>query len=948
MFSSELSLPSCLLDDLDNIEEDLDQEEESMDGVVGIITSVDNDNTMVINTTNDKQVYIKTKSVPIVEIGEKVSFNGEHLITHPDLLLPATLLADSFTCMRRACLSALTQPAVEDNKPSISLVIGSLVHNVIQELLMVEESLSDDQLAAKISSSIDKYSSTLDCLLSLYACDGTIEEVKQQAHEMLNNGQFYCWFQDLKRNNLVVDVEESFWATNLGLKGKIDASLQSLLDGQCWPLEIKTSKYNQNNINHRGQTLIYTLLLQDRREEPVSRGLLYYVPNNESINVSVRPIEVEGIMKQRNALARFISQGAQDLLNLPDVLQNDHACQRCFQRDTCLSAQALDTESSATLPPSMNQRFQELFANISDQIVQFCLKYLRAIAAEEEECLKSRMVLWNTPTNTRLQMGRCVRVVVEQSVPGKGDRHQVQVHCVDRFTDSWLNVGDAIVISECRRVGKMVYGISIGYLLSVHHGEDDTTTLTLSLDRALSTGKSYIVDKDELTGSFGVLRANMCKLLVDKRLADQIVNFKPPQFITTPIELEETSILDEGQRRAVGHVLSAQDYALIVGMPGTGKTTTLAAIIGKLIAQGQSILLVSHTHAAIDNVLLKMISMFGQEFVHNNGLRLGPVDRVNCKLAAMTELPTCQQGLHARLNTVQLVAGTTMSTQHHPLFMKRRLFSWCIVDEATQLSLPACLGAIRFGAKFLLVGDPYQLPPLVRSRHVNAQPLANSLHHILLEAHPQAAATLHQQYRMCEEIQMIPNHLVYKGQLSCANESVRSRRLCIQSDDPIIDPNRPVVFIDTDKDHVGECEEIRVGTSYCNPKEAEIVVQLVKKFINAGLPSDSIAVISPFRPQLRLLRAKIEHVELATVDRFQGRDFPCVIVSLVRSNPLQMVGDLVSDWQRINVAFTRAQSKLIVIGSRSTLSSSSTFSLFLQLVDSQGWQALSGFVADQS
>ena len=53
-------------------------------------------------------------------------------------------------------------------------------------------------------------------------------------------------------------------------------------------------------------------------------------------------------------------------------------------------------------------------------------------------------------------------------------------------------------------------------------------------------------------------------------------------------------------------VLSSEDYVLILGLPGTGKTTTIACLVEVLVAQGKSVLLTSYTHSAVDNVLLKL------------------------------------------------------------------------------------------------------------------------------------------------------------------------------------------------------------------------------------------------------------------------------------------------------------------------------------------------------
>lgn len=53
-------------------------------------------------------------------------------------------------------------------------------------------------------------------------------------------------------------------------------------------------------------------------------------------------------------------------------------------------------------------------------------------------------------------------------------------------------------------------------------------------------------------------------------------------------------------------MIIARDYALVLGMPGTGKTTTIAHIIRALVSQGKSVLLTSYTHTAVDNILLKI------------------------------------------------------------------------------------------------------------------------------------------------------------------------------------------------------------------------------------------------------------------------------------------------------------------------------------------------------
>jgi DNA replication ATP-dependent helicase Dna2 len=79
------------------------------------------------------------------------------------------------------------------------------------------------------------------------------------------------------------------------------------------------------------------------------------------------------------------------------------------------------------------------------------------------------------------------------------------------------------------------------------------------------------------------------------------------------------------------------------------------------------------------------------------------------------------------------------------------------------------------------------------------------------------------------------------------------------------------------------------------------------------------------------------NVEINTVDKYQGRDKLCVIVSLVRSNAGGHVGDLLRDWRRVNVAVTRAKRKLILLGSRRTLNHNMLFQELLALLERNSW-----------
>jgi len=152
---------------------------------------------------------------------------------------------------------------------------------------------------------------------------------------------------------------------------------------------------------------------------------------------------------------------------------------------------------------------------------------------------------------------------------------------------------------------------------------------------------------------------------------------------------------------------------MILGMPGTGKTTTIAKIIESLVDAGKSILLTSYTHTAVDNVLIKLKES------NVDFLRLGNLDKVLPSIQPYTpnyngDLQTVEY-IEKVYGSKKIVATTCLGINHW-IFSKRK-FDYCIVDEASQITLPICLGPIRFARVFILVGDQYQLPPVVCNQH---------------------------------------------------------------------------------------------------------------------------------------------------------------------------------------------------------------------------------------
>ena len=145
-----------------------------------------------------------------------------------------------------------------------------------------------------------------------------------------------------------------------------------------------------------------------------------------------------------------------------------------------------------------------------------------------------------------------------------------------------------------------------------------------------------------------------------------------------------------------------------------------------------------------------------------------------------------------------------------------------------------------------------------------------------------------------------------------------------------------VQFIDTagagyDEEHEEDTSSRR------NPMEAKLVVHKVREHLDAGVPAEGIAIITPYSGQVRWLRELLTGtgVEIDSVDGFQGREKEVVILSFVRSNPEGELGFL-KDIRRTNVAMTRAKRKLLMIGDSATLANEPFYQRLLTFCETLG------------
>ncbi|KAK9273764.1 hypothetical protein L1049_018574 [Liquidambar formosana] len=926
----------------------------------------------------------------------EVDRDNNLLIVHPDILVSGTRVAASFSCPRRTVLDE----RLKCSEHSTAALIGTLLHQIFQAGL-IREIPTKDFLEEYARIVLQKN------VQSLYACgvnENDIYEILIAAVPKIL--KWIALFKDsqdseaptvdfgsddgLKKVNIseVVDIEEMAWAPKYGLKGMIDASVQVKFESntnevneKIVPLEFKTGKATngQSAMEHYAQVILYTLLMSERYMKRIDSGLLYYLHTDQTQGIAVRRSDLVGLIIRRNELANDILK-ASTSQQLPPMLQSPSMCKGCRHLNVCTIYHKVhggNTESSG-----LGDVFDSHIHHLTKAHCVFLRHWDRLIDLEAKEIQVVKKDIWHSRSLKSDHSTSCLSPVVLDSSNKFPQQKSVKdsrfIYHFVRQDLSRLDLkaqdGDCLTAAsspkndlDCtlRSGDYVLLGTESGDLIVASGVVTDITRDSVSvsfskrlrLPRSNSSSESHDllrevwrIDKDEVITSFAVMRFNLVQLFLpsvqSSHRRKMIVDLEVPRFDSGCIFSQDPAIsyvwseknLNNDQRRAILKILTAKDYALILGMPGTGKTSTMVHAVKALLIRGATILLTSYTNSAVDNLLVKLKAQ-SIDFVRI-GRHEAVLEEVRGHCISAMDLHSVED-IKQRLDQVKVVAVTCLGITN-PLLANKR-FDVCIMDEAGQTTLPVSLGPLMFASMFVLVGDHYQLPPLVQSAEARENGMGISLFCRLSEAHPQAISALQSQYRMCQGVMELSNALIYDNRLRCGSPEIANARLKFSSSKPIslwlkevLDPNRPVVFINTD---VLPAFEAKDHKTVNNRIEAFIIAEVTKELVNNGIDGEDIGIITPYNSQANFIRQAVHttSVEIHTIDKYQGRDKDCILVSFVRSseNPRNSTSSLLGDWHRINVALTRAKKKLIMVGSCRTLSKVPLLKLLIEKVEEQ-------------
>ena len=437
----------------------------------------------------------------------------------------------------------------------------------------------------------------------------------------------------------------------------------------------------------------------------------------------------------------------------------------------------------------------------------------------------------------------------------------------------------------------------------------------------------------------------------------------------------------------------AQDYFLLIGPPGTGKTSqALQYLVREQLAEkpkgqstkpndqspmvnGQSsILLLAYTNRAVDEIC-NMLSEHELDYI-----RIGNEYSCDPKysdhlLQEVLDENTTLNSIKSTLSEAQIIVATTSTMNSRSALFNIKHFDLVIIDEASQILEPNIVGILtarqeegRAIDRFILVGDHKQLPAVVQQQgeadventssvleNIHLSSCANSLFERLILTERAAGrtnfiGTLHKQGRMHPDIADFANRKFYaKEQLECvplAHQLETELAYNEESEDALDNALKAhrMIFIPSTP-----CKQLNISEKV-NTDEARIIADLLRRLYRQMSkdfdPQKSVGVIVPYRNQIAMIRKEIERLEIPaledisidTVERYQGSQRDVILYSFTIQSRYQLdfltANTFYEEGQpidrKLNVAITRARKQLILTGNESTLRKNQ---LFAELID---------------
>ncbi|GAB4109852.1 MAG: AAA domain-containing protein [Thermoflexibacter sp.] len=899
-----------------------------------------------------------------VQIDENGVYIPKYFILEPDYLIDVSGIAECFQMKGTQPLAFLLRK-LEVQELTMSQHLGNIANFFLDEVLN-----QTDENPATFENSFLK-------TFQLYPIEYiSLKEIEENTNFKTFMDSANLHFSNIKRtveqdftkfgiNNESCYVEPSFFSEKYGLQGRLDLLHQR--DNKFDIIELKSGKSVHSSdmwVNHRIQTQLYRLMLQSvfqTEARHINPAIFYSAANGNNLRFAASLVTEE-----------------KKMLNIRNlIVANEFALATSEYQAKQVIGQLRESEFQNFSPFALESvvHIQKILAAATPLEKKYFYAFINFLAKEHQlgkvgdtEFSQGLSALWAKSFEEKANSFEILydlQIIDNQSYSESPCLIFKRTNPKNDFVN--FREGDIGILyprdtPETTALQNQIFKCTIEKI------EKDSIKVRLRYKQKnqsfFEKYNYWAIEHDFLEHSFNAMYRGLFSFLECplKEKKEVILGLKAPAKPIIP--KEKTSLplyfneLNPESAGIVQKALQVKDYFLIVGPPGTGKTSRLLkTLVKELYNQTDStILLIAYTNRAVDEICEAISEHHLGNFIRIGGeLSTKPEFRGHLldKIASQVKN---RAELREKILRTRIFVGTLASISGKNELFNLKKFNIAIIDEASQILEPQIIGILPKVEKFILIGDQKQLPAIAQQppelSKVKNKALVdigltnrrNSYFERLFNLCQKNEWTwaydmLTHQGRMHAEIMAFANEFFYEGKLKLIPADWQTEKLSFNAGayekDSLIGllAGKRLLFFPTPVSHTDIDEKV-------NEFEALKVVEIIQAIKNLYaqnekdfVPEKTLGVITPYRNQIAKIRYELEKAGVAdyeritvdTVERYQGSQRDIIIISFCINNALQMrnlvsLADDDKTDRKLNVAITRARQQMIFLGNENLLS----------------------------
>ncbi len=890
-----------------------------------------------------------------VSIDENGDFIPRAFVFVPDFLVDVTAIAGCYDSSGTQALYYLLNK-FKPFQSSVHLLLGNVVNYFLDEI--VRDRNIEFQPLLKAIFSLDPLGFSL-------LTDADVISLLHKAEAHFDNLKTIVW-QEFGVNNINqkdIYLEPSFFSRDYGIQGRLDILHDNPLEQRLDIVELKSGSIFKPNVyglnqSHYVQTLLYDLMMQSISDhtKKAKSYILYSKESQKGMRFA--------------PLARAQQLDAMNLRN--SLISIEHILASMDQENSTNILESLAAEKfpnakgfNLTDIKLFEQSYKEL-----DEVERSYFNHFTAFIAREHKLAKlgthglrtsnGQASLWLETASEKEERFALLRHLVITDNEASKDRPFIRLKKTNH-TSKLVNFrkGDIVVLYPDSEEEHPMLRHQIFKCSLVEIQEDTILILLRNKQNNLSIFKEYDywnIEADMLDKSFNTMYKNLFQFAqAEKPIRDMILCRKS---LSPPVDKSKnwfTEGLSDEKAELLSKMLMTKDYFLLWGPPGTGKTSLMIKYLVKNLYENtnENILLLAYTNRAVDEICDAIVSIspdYMTKFIRVGSTHSTGAAYRDILLQNKTKNFSRRSELRKYLVSKRIYVATISSMIGRGEIFKLKSFDTLIIDEASQILEPMIVGLLPRVKRFILIGDHKQLPAVVVQKphqtivedkllkEISVIDTRISLfERLYLTAKSNEWTwlydTLNHQGRMHSELMKFPNEQFYNNELELVPDLQR-----LTDSFPLNGGKDEIkIFLSNNRRAYFPTNEVNLQNTKTNEEEAEKVIEIIKHLEEiqentfAKEKEFSIGVITPYRAQIALVKAKMEvaqlsndHITVDTVERYQGGSRDIIIISFCINSSVQInnLVSLSSDGtdRKLNVALTRAKEQIILIGNQELLS----------------------------